>query len=407
MSAAESIRWADPKAEITVISEEPCLAYSKVLLHHYIGRKIDEKGLYIRSKKFYKNLRIVPLLGVKVKNISPGDGMIDLTDRSEIKFDELLIATGSSPWKPPIKGMEREGIHTMWTLDDAKAIRSSLRSCREAIVIGGSFVGMQAVDALIESGLRITVVDIVDSIMPRSLDLESSRMLQEHLEERGVEFSLGVRPVEIKDFKKTKKTLLLEDGKSLTGDIIIVTAGAKPNVGITDGSPIERNVGILVDETMRTNCPNIFAAGDVCEGLDVLTGTRKTFGLWTTAVDQGKIAGLNMAGKNVVFAGGLDMNTVDILGFPVVTIGKVTKGNGNDWREEVFSHSRKRVYRKLLFERDRLVGAILTGYVEDAGLIGHLIRSRGTSGRGGCYFSFGLSKLRESYLPAAMDEAEK
>ncbi len=400
-SAAEAIRSVDPEAGITVISEEPCLAYSKVLLHHYIGGEIGEEGLYIRSEKFYRDLGITPLLGVKVKKIFPEDRVILLADESNLKFDELLIATGSSPVRPPIKGVDRDGIHTMWTLNDAKKIRSSLKGCREAIVIGGSFVGIQAVDALMEFGLRITVVDIMDRVMPRTLDVESSQWVQKYLEEKGVRFSLGVRPVEIKDFKERKKALLLEDGKSLTGDMVIVTTGARPNVGVVEGSPIERNVGILVDETMRTNWPNIFAAGDVAEGLDALTGTRKIFGLWTTAVDQGKIAGLNMAGENVVYTGGLDMNAVDIMGLPLVTIGKTTQGRNNGWREEIFPHVRKGVYRKLLFEKDCLVGAILMGYVEDAGLIGHLIRSGGKSGRGESYFSFGLSKLREIYLPGA------
>ena len=401
ISAAEAIRWADPEAEITVISEEPCLAYSKVLLHHYIGGEIEEEGLYIRTEKFYTDLGIHPLLGVKVKKIFPGDRTILLADESKKKFDELLIATGSFPLKPPIKGVDQAGVHTLWTLNDARKIRSSLKGSREAIVIGGSFVGIQAVDALIEFGLKITVVDIMDRIMPRTLDLESSRMVQKYLEEKGVKFLLGVPPVEIEDFRKTQKTVLLEDGKSLTGDIIIVTAGARPSVGIVDGSPIERNVGILVDEQMRTNYPNIFAAGDVAEGIDALTGTRKISGLWTTAVDQGKIAGLNMTGKNVVYAGAVDMNSVDILGFPVVTIGKTIQGRNDEWREEIFVHPRKRVYRKFLFEKDCFVGAILMGYVEDAGLIGHLVRSRGKSVRGDCYFSYGLSKLREIYLPEA------
>lgn len=403
-SAAEAIRWADPEADITVISEESCLAYSKVLLHYYVGGEIGEEGLYIRSEKFYRDLGITPLLGVKVKKIFPEDRVILLTDEPNLKFDDLLIATGSSPVKPSIKGVDQGGIHTLWTLNDAKKIRSSLKGCGEAIVIGGSFVGIQAVDALMEFGLKTTVVDIMDRIMPRTLDVESSQLVQKYLEEKGVRFSLGIRPIEIQDFKERKKALLLEDGKSLTGDIVIVTTGARPNVEIVEGSPIERNVGILVDETMRTNWSNIFAAGDVAEGLDVLTGTRRTFGLWTTAVDQGKIAGLNMAGENVVYAGGLDMNSVDVMGLPLVTIGKTIKGKNNGWREEIFAHARKGIYRKLLFEKDCLVGAILMGYVEDAGLIGHLIRSGSKSGRGECYFSFGLSKLREIYLPGAARE---
>ena len=400
ISAAEAIRGADRDADITVISEEPCLAYSRVLLHHYIGGEIDERGLYIRPEKFYKDLRILPLIGAKVKEIDPDKQIIRLADESEMKFDELLISTGSSPQKPPLKGVDGERIHTMWTLNDARNIRSSLKRCREAIVVGASFIGMKALDALIETGLKITVVDIMDRIMPRSLDLDGSRIVQKHLEARGVKFCLGVRSVEIEDFKKTRKALLLEDGTSLLGDMILMTTGAKPNIKIVKDGPLAKNEGILVDETLRTNVPHIFAAGDCAEGIDVLTGHRKRYGLWHIAVAQGRIAGLNMTGKNLIYNGALEMNTVTILGFPIIMIGKTTIGSGNEWREEVFAHKRA-VYRKFLFEKDRLVGAILMGYVRDAGLIGYLIGKGVKSDGAGGYFSLGQSKLRELYLPEA------
>jgi len=402
ISAVEAIRSADDEARMTVISEELCPAYSKVLLHNYIGGEVEERGLFIRSESFYTDFQIEPLFGIKVEEILPDEQTIHLANGSELKFDKLLIATGSSPWKPSIKGIDQRGVFTLWTLSDARQIRSSLKGCRKAIVIGGSFVGMQAVHSLLEYGLKITVVDIADQIMPRSLDPESSRMVQEYLEEKGVEFLLGVRSVEIKDLKKKGKRLILEDGRSVTGDIIIVTAGAKPNIGLTEGSSLERNTGLLVDETMRTNCPDIFAAGDIAEVFDCLTGARKIFGLWTTAVEQGKIAGLNMAGKNVLYPGGMDMNTIEILDLPIITIGKTTmRRNVDEWKEEVFVHPRKRVYRKFFFEKDCLAGAILIGYVEDAGIIGNLIRSKRNIDHGDCHFSLGPLRPRHSYLPYA------
>jgi NAD(P)H-nitrite reductase large subunit len=292
-----------------------------------------------------------------------------------------------------------------------------MKRCRKAVVIGGSFVGMQAVHSLLEYGLEITVVDIADQIMPRSLDPESSRMVQEYLEEKGVEFLLGVSPVEIKNLKR-KKMLILEDGRSVSGEIVIVTAGARPNVGLTEGSSLARDTGLLVDEFMGTNYADIFAAGDVAEVSDCLTGKRKIFGLWTAAVEQGKIAGLNMAGKNVLYPGGMDMNTIEILDLPIITIGKTTpspsplpagerdgvrdvKRGPDELREEAFVHPRKRVYRKFFFEKERLAGAILIGYVEDAGMIGNLIRSKRNIDHGDCHFSLGSLRPRHVYLPYA------
>ena len=402
ISAAEAIRSVDKDIHITVISEEPCPAYSKVLLHNYIGGEVDEGVLFSRPERFYTDFQIEPLFGVKVNKIFPDERMIRLANGSELKFDKLLLATGSSPWKPNIKGIDQRGIYTLWTIDDARRIRSSLRGCRNVIVMGGSFVGMQALHSLLEYGLKITVVDIADHIMPRSLDSESSRIVQRYLEEKGVKFLLGFRPVEIQHFASTKRVLILEDGRSVPGDIIIVTTGAKPNIGLTEGSSIERNGGLLVDESMRTNYPGIFAAGDIAEVFDCLTGTRKIFGLWTTAVEQGKIAGLNMAGKNVAYPGGMDMNTIEVLGLPIITIGKTAiKRDFDQWKEEVFVHPRKRVYRKFLFEKDRLVGAILIGHVEDAGMVGNLIRSRRKIDHGECHFCLGFSSPRRTYLPYA------
>lgn len=376
--AAEALRSADRQAGITIVSDEPVNAYSKVLLHYYIDSQIDKEGLFIRSDKFYHDQNIQTIFGAKVESIYPDEQRICLSDGSDIEYDTLLIATGSVPYIPAIYGVHLNGVSTMWTLADAREIRRSLQNSRQAIIIGGSFIGMQALDMLKGKGLKVTVVDLADRIMPHILDEKGSAILRRFLEEKDITFFLGTRPAAIKDIGEGKKSLDMEDGTRITADFCILSVGARPNIDFLKDSPLNKNAGLVVDEYMCTNYHNIFAAGDVAEVSDRMSGERRIFGLWSTAVDQGRIAGLNMAGKKVRYPGGIDMNVTSVLGLPILTIGKtgLAEEDADNVAVKTFLNDKKGIYRKFIIRDEVLIGAILMGHVDDGGLIGSLIRSK-------------------------------
>ena len=253
INAAEALRSADRHAGITIISNEPVNAYSKVLLHYYIDSQINKEDLFIRSDKFYRDQNIQTILGAKVETIYPDEQRICLSDGSEIEYDTLLIATGSVPYIPAIDGVHLDGVSTMWTLADAREIRRSLQNSRQAIIIGGSFIGMQALDMLKGKGLNVTVVDLADRIMPHILDEKGSAILRRFLEEKDITFFLGTRPAAIKDIGEGKKTLDLEDGTQIVADFRILSVGARPNIDFLKDSSLNKNTGLVVDEYMRTN----------------------------------------------------------------------------------------------------------------------------------------------------------
>lgn len=399
ISAAESIRSLDRQAGITIISDEPHAAYSKVLLHYFIDARIDKKGLFIRSDQFYRDLNIDTLFGIRVERVLPEEQVVCLAGQKKIQFDRLLIATGSLPVKPPIKGIDQKGVFTMWTLADAVNIRRSLQDSWDGIVIGGSFVGMQALDTLIKRGKKVAVVDIAKRIMPHILDEQGAAALRDYLEKRGVEFYLSARPTAIKDGEGNRKTIFLKDGRQISADLCVVAAGARPNIDFVEGCSLKRNVGLIVDEHMRTNCPQVFAGGDVAEVVDCLSGERRVFGLWSAAAEQGRLAGLNMAGKKVAYSGGLDMNTINVLGLPILTVGQThIDEKGDHVAAKSYLGPGPEDYRKFIIKDGVLIGAILMGRVEDGGLIGSLIRSRFKFDPEKIKYSMGSFRYRKNYL---------
>jgi len=291
------------------------------------------------------------------------------------------------------------GTFTLWTLQDARNIINASTKGHDGVVIGGSFVGMQALDSLKRKGLRLRVVELTDRIMPNILDREGSRMLEDYLRDKGIRLFLRNRLVAINESGNSGKKLILADGTEINTNFCILSVGARPNLFLADETSLKKKTGLLVDSCMRTNNPNIFAAGDVAEVFDMLEGRRKVFGLWSTAIEQGRIAGLNMVGRKFEYFGGMDMNAIHILGYPVLTLGKTNlNGDGEHISTRVFLDRSKKIYRKFIMKEDVVIGAILMGQVNDAGRIGNLIRSKYKIRPSDVKFSLGGLRDRVSYM---------
>lgn len=373
IAAVEAIRSVDPVNPICMLTAEPGPAYSRVLLHHLVAGEIKESTLAIRDYDFYRRMR-VDLVPGTVEWIDTGEQRVHLQDRRSLDYDRLLIATGAVAWKPPVSGVDLPDVHCLWTLEDARALATLARRCSSAAVMGAGFVGVQAVDALCTRGMRVTLVEAADRVLPLLVDGVGAAIVQEHLHKKGVLLRPGTSVAAICGAEDGPRRLELSDRSTLEVDAVVVATGARPNVSFLSDSQIEMARGVVVDAGMRTSVPNLYAAGDATISQDLVTGQPTNCAIWPVAVEQGTVAGLNMAGRDIWYPGSLRINITSALGLSVGSVGLTEDGDGV-W-SEVSRDARRQSYRRLFFRGDTLVGAMLVGHTSDLGILGALIRLR-------------------------------
>ncbi|MFZ5643706.1 MAG: NAD(P)/FAD-dependent oxidoreductase [Bacillota bacterium] len=382
VSAAETIRRLDPDCSITVISDEIFPAYSRCLLPDYLAGDIEEKRLSIRGKNFYVDNRIETRLGKRVVSIDSKLKRVVLQDRETVPYDRLLIATGSVTTFPPLEGMELPGVFGLRTLGDAQRILEEAGPARRAVVIGAGLVGLEAAYALYRRGLEVTVVEKAAQIIPLHFDETASEVLKKDMEAEGIRLILGTGIQKIlgpslweKIFRRKGKGVVLEDGRRIKCELVVVATGARPNTDIVRDTGIRVNRGIVVDHFMQTSVPGIYAAGDVAETVDVVTGEQAITPIWPNAVVQGRYAGYNMAGRERRYGGMIGMqNTVEFREVPAIAVGD-TRGRQEGCEVMMVYHPEENIYWKLIIKDNVIKGMILVGDISRAGIYSALIRA--------------------------------
>ncbi|MEW6660907.1 MAG: NAD(P)/FAD-dependent oxidoreductase [Bacillota bacterium] len=374
--AAETIRGIDRKGNIIMVSAEAETPYSRCLTSYLISGSIKEKQIFIRPSKYYRELAVQPILGTTVVGIDVGSRELYLSNGNSLIYDRLLIATGASPYKPPIPGIAAEGVYFLRTLSDAKQIEQAIPSAKQAVVIGGGLVGLKAAKALRIRGLQVAIVEYFSHLMPQALDMDGAAFLHEMLEQEGYSIYLNTKVEKISTSENGEKKGLQVTGVELTGgqtvpcQMVIVAAGVTPNTGFLNGSEIQVNRGIPVNEYMQTNVPDIYAAGDVAETFDPLWEQYRINAVWPCATMQGQVAGCNMAGVKRKYHGSFGMNSAEFYGLPIISAG-ITQLQP-DCQEYV--RKEPGLYRKLVTRRNRLVGFITIGDVHGAGVLTGLMQ---------------------------------
>jgi NAD(P)H-nitrite reductase large subunit len=372
VSAAETIRDIDRTSPVSIISDEPHTFYSKSLLPDLISGKVSKEKTLLRNETFYKDLGIKAILGEKVERISPDKNSLTLCSGKEIGYDKLLIATGVSPKVMIDIDKKADNFYTVRTLEDTIALREAAIKAKRATVIGAGLVGLKIATALHSLGLDITVLGKYEILLPRVMDTTAGEILKDLFEDHGVKVF-----TEVKVSGVNADGVQLSDDRSIASDIVVMAAGVKPNIDLLEGTEVSVNQGIITDSHMRTNLDNIYAAGDVVEDKDML-GEGKGFlnPIWPKAVLQGRIAGANMAGRKRDFAGSMMMNSVEFFNTPLISAGIIQHGQ-DLYQDEVVTFNKKdRIYQKLIFEKDRLKGAVMLGKIDKAGVITNLIREQ-------------------------------
>lgn len=369
LACIEAIREVDADSKIINISQEAHRPYSRCLLSYYLAGAIDVDRLWIRSKDYYKELNVEPLLKTEVTAIDVKNKSVKASGGKTINYDYLLFGSGGSPKKVELKGIEKKGVFYLRALDDAEGIRAMLKDVKDVAVLGGGLIGLRAAYSLSRQGKKVHVIVKSSHVFSQILDFESADMIRQQLQNNGIDIRTGLAAVEILGKEKVDG-VLLDDGSKLDCQLIIIGKGVSANIDLLKDK-VKISEGIIVDDYLRASQDSIYAAGDVAEGYDILEGRPSVNAIWPAAIRQGKIAGFNMAGKKTIYEGSCRMNSVDFFGIACISFG-IVRPEGSEYEELIHGNLSKNIYRKIVLKNNRIVGGILVTDVEKHGVYMHL-----------------------------------
>ena len=415
--AAETIRQHQPNDEIILLGAEPEPPYSRMAIPYLLVGDIKEEGTYLRkTKAYFKNLNIQEMHGY-AQHVNAAKKEVTLADGKKLGFDRLLIATGSHPVKPAIRGMDLPGVHSCWTLEDARAILHLAKPGARVLQMGAGFIGCIILEALASRGVNLTVVEMGNRMVPRMMTEGAGAMIKEWVQSKGVAVYTDTRVEAIalsngstsssdalSSPKASPLKVTLSNGTVIEVDLVISATGVKPNIEFLKDSGIEMNKGILVDHQMQTSVPGIYAAGDVTESVDFSTGQRIVNAIQPNAAEQAKVAGANMAGARAESQGALQINVLDTLGLISSSFGQWWGIEGQDHVE--LKDTKNFKYMRLEFHDDVLIGATSCGLTEHVGALRGLIQTRAHLGSWKEQLMQDPSKIMQAYLAKAQARAE-
>lgn len=360
----EGIRSMDRTGEITVISEENHPVYCRPLISYYLEGKTDPQRMMYRSPDFYEENGCHVLYGERAVRICRESKQVELADGSLLPYDALCIAAGSTPFVPPFAGLETVSRkYSFMTLDDALALEQAITPDSRVLIVGAGLIGLKCAEGICERVASVTICDLADRVLSSILDQECAAMMQQHLEQKGLEFALGDSVALFEDGRAH-----MQSGRIIDFDVLVLAVGVRPNISLVKEAGGETGRGIVIDSGMRTSLPDIYAAGDCAEGTDASSGQQRVLAIWPNAYMQGYTAGVGMAGGSQVFDKAIPMNSIGFFGLHAMTAGSYE----GDMYEEKTETSIKR-----LFTRDDLLkGFILIGCKERAGIYTSMIREK-------------------------------
>ena len=350
-TAAEAIRQQDQKGSIAILSEEDIPFYYRIRLNEFIAGDIDENKLIAKKKNWYEEQRIDLRINTRITRLDAAGKRLTAETGEELVFDRLLLATGSHSFLPPISGIDQQGVFSLRHIKDARAILAQAGKSQEVILIGGGLLGLEAGNALRRLGKKVTVIEFFPRLLPRQLDNKGAKMLQETMENMGFTFRLSAMTKTITGSNGHAEGIVLEGGDTLDGQMVIVSAGVRPNLELAKASGLDCDKGVKVNDRLETSAGDIFAAGDAAEHEGVVSG------IWPAAMQQGKVAGANMAGGEAEYHGTTMSNILKVAGIDVAAAGNID-AEGRYESQVVSSGS---VYKKLVIEKNRLIGCVMVG----------------------------------------------
>jgi NAD(P)H-nitrite reductase large subunit len=399
--AAETLRKHVPGDSVTLLGDEPGPPYSRMAIPYLLMGSIEEPGTWLRKDPGHFERLGIELKAGRATAVDPGKRTVRLESGETLAWDRLLVATGSRPNRPPIPGIDLPGVHPCWTLADAHAIAARAKKGSRVLQMGAGFIGCIIMEALAARGVELVVVEMGERMVPRMMPPRASELIHAWCERQGVRVITGARVAEIRT-SGPQLAVSLTDGQSIAADLVISATGVAPNTAFLEGSGVDCDQGVLVNERMESSVAGIFAAGDVARAPEFDTGRRIAYAIQPTAVEQARIAALNMAGREAASPGALAMNVLDTLGLVSVSFGQwhgLPHDQGGSW-VELRDEERFR-YLRLEFKGDRLIGATSLGHTEHVGVIRGLIQGRVPLGDWKAKLLADPTKLMDAYLARA------
>lgn len=365
----EGIRSADKSGEITVVSKEKHHTYSRPLISYYLEVKTDLERMKYRPDGFYEENKVKVLYAHSAEKIDSEKKTVALENGEKLFYDELCVATGSSPFVPPADGFEKvKNKLCFTTLDDALALEKLTNKNSRVLIIGAGLIGLKCAEGLFERVKKITVCDLADRVLSAILDKESSLIVEKRLSENGIDLVLSDCAV-----RYERNRAFMKSGKEIEFDVLVTAVGVRPNAALVSNAGGKCTRGVTVDEHMRTSLKSVYAAGDCTESVDISDGGVKVMALLPNAYMQGFCAGANMAGKDQVFDNAIPMNSIGFFGVHIMTAGsRPQEADG----AQIFEEKGEETLKKLFVKENKLDGFILIGKTERAGIYTSMIRNK-------------------------------
>ncbi|MBI3316442.1 MAG: NAD(P)/FAD-dependent oxidoreductase [Candidatus Omnitrophica bacterium] len=399
IACVDQILKRKPNFRITVLSEESYYNYNRILLSSVLAGEKNLNEIYINSKEWYEQNEIMLCLEAKVIDVDPKNKVIHTADGRTFSYDLLLLATGSNPFIPPIEGVNKKGVFTFRNMADTENILAACKTSKHALVIGGGLLGLEAARGISNQKVPVTVVHLLDRLMDVQLDEVGGNFLKREIEKLGISILLNKNTTQILG-EENVQGVLFKDGSQVETDMVVIACGIRPNVELGKKAGLEVNRGIVVNDMMETNDPSIFAVGECVEH------RGKVYGLVAPLYDQGKVLAATMTGdKGMVYEGSVLATKLKIMGIELFSAGDF-KADGPDKEIAAYQDQGLGIYKKIVFQHDRVIGTILIGDASDANKLLELMRKKELISKGRKGLLFGESVAASGSPSDVMSRAD-
>ncbi len=401
--AAETIRKHAPADTITLVGDEQEPPYSRMAIPYLLIGNVGERGTYLRKSLTHFDDLKVRMVHAKAIAVDSAAKTVALDNGTSLAFDRLLIATGSHPVRPPIPGMDLPGIHPCWTMEDARAIMKLATKGARVLQMGAGFIGCIIMEALAARGVRLSVVEMGDRMVPRMMGPTAGGMIKDWCTAKGVQVFTGTKVEGIEQGAGgAALKVKLSNGQALDVDLVISATGVRPAIGFLEKSGVKCLLGVLTDEHLQTNVPGIYAAGDCAEAFDKVSNKTIVSAIQPNAAEQARVAALNMVGQRTALKGVTQINVLDTLGLISSSFGEWQGVPGGEHVELTDAAAGRHL--SLQFKGDVLVGCNSVGWTEHVGVMRGLVEGQIHLGPWKDALKADPTKLMDAYLASAQGQ---
>ena len=400
VNAAEHLKKYDPSCQVTLLAAEDVPPYSRMAIPYYLAGNIQAEGTYLRKSEAHFAQLGIDVRHARANAIDAAAKRIDLLGGESINYDKLLIAAGATATKPPIPGIDMDSVYNCWSLADAHRIAEQAEPGSRVILMGAGFIGCIILEALAARKVDLTVIEMENRMVSRMTNEVMGTMIKDWCVKQGIKVLTSTRVEEISAGTDTPLAVRTDGGATLSADLVICATGVRSNTAFLEGSGINVDMGIVVDDFLQTSQADIYAAGDVAQGKDFSTGDYYVQAIQPTAVEHGRVAAWNMVyGHKTPHVGNVNMNILDTVGLISTSFGMWMGVDGGEQSE--FCDQDNFRFLNLQFKDDVLVGASSLGLTQHVGVMRGLIQTEAHLGEWKDKLMENPNRLPEAYLASA------